>query len=243
MEKNISFDAAIVRSILVKVAWPQLEMMKDEIDVIQVFAAGDEHTVTDLRIQEKEGKLLIEQPTYGLSMDIVNSKWMQIIVRVPLNWKGDIEAATISGHLSARRLSGRNISLDSVTGDLHAVSLSAIDMSVKTISGSIKANELSGDKLSLRSVSGDINVQGSHFKTIRSSSVSGKHRIELVETFDKLDVSTVSGDTELRIVDQNIEAVLRSISGRIRTRGVALTDAGPRICVTSVSADVAISCE
>lgn len=240
MEKNLSFSVDAIQSIVVKLAWPQLEIFSDEIEAIQVLAAGDEHTVTELKVFEKEGRLTVEQPTYGLSMDIMNGKWMQVCIRLPKKWQGSVDASTISGLFSARGLRGRDIVLDTVSGDLRAMAIDGVMVSLKTVSGDIKAGGVTGEKLSLRSISGDMDVQGSAFKSIRTTSVSGDSSLEFTQPFERVDATTVSGDVVIRVPLDRVNATLRSVSGRIRTTGVELTSEGAQVHITGVSADLSL---
>ena len=97
MERNLSFDTEGVKSVAVHLGWAQLEMFADEVDRIQVMAAGDDGSVEDLRIAVKDGVLLVEQPQYGLSLNIMESRWLQVCVRVPSQWKGNVALSTLSG--------------------------------------------------------------------------------------------------------------------------------------------------
>ena len=86
MERNESFSAEGLHELAVRLAWAQLEIYTDDIGKIQVIASGDEHTVKELRMAVLDGVLEIEQPQYGLSLDITHGHWMQISIRVPKAW-------------------------------------------------------------------------------------------------------------------------------------------------------------
>lgn len=73
MERNLSFDTEGLEKIAVHLGWAQLEMFADEVDKVQVMAAGDDSSVEDLRIAVKDGCLTVEQPQYGLSLKIWNA--------------------------------------------------------------------------------------------------------------------------------------------------------------------------
>lgn len=120
MERNMSFDGGSLDGVAVHLAWGQLEIFADDVDRIQVMAAGDDGSVNDLRIGEKEGWLVVEQPQYGLSLNITESRWLQICVRMPKEWKKTIACNTISGLLSARGLRAKSLTLETVSGDLRA---------------------------------------------------------------------------------------------------------------------------
>lgn len=242
MEKNLNFEASSVQQLVVKLAWAQLELLADDVEDIQVIAAGDEHTVSELRILQKDNRLTIDQPQYGISMNLTNGRWMQICVRIPKSWRGLVDGNTISGLLNARGISGGDITLETVSGDLRALSLNAIALSLRTVSGDIKGGNLIGERLSLRTISGDVNLQAIVFQTVKSNAVSGVQKMEFVKPFDRVDVTAVSGDVALLVPTDKMDAVLRSVSGRIRTTGVALVDEGPMVRINGVSSDLEVVC-
>ena len=45
MERNLSFDTEGLENIAVHLGWAQLEMFADEVDKVQVMAAGDDSSV------------------------------------------------------------------------------------------------------------------------------------------------------------------------------------------------------
>lgn len=78
MERNLSFDTEGLEKIAVHLGWAQLEMFADEVDKVQVMAAGEDSSVEDLRIAVKDGCLTVEQPQYGLSLNIMECRWLQV---------------------------------------------------------------------------------------------------------------------------------------------------------------------
>ena len=121
----------------VRLAWAQLEIYTDDIDQLQVIASGDAHTVGDLKIEIVDGELVIEQPQYGLSLDITRGHWMQVCIRMPKTWDREIKANTISGLIVARGLGGDTVAMDTVAGDIRANKITAGKISLKTTAGKI----------------------------------------------------------------------------------------------------------
>lgn len=236
MEKNVSFPAQGITEFVGRLAWAQLELFADDVPEIQVMAAGDERTVEELRIEENNGKLLVEQPQYGLSMNINASKWMQVCIRIPKGWGGNVDAHTISGLLSARGIRGKEVILDTISGDVRAMAVHAEELSLRTISGDIKGGDLVGEKLSLRTVSGEVKLQSIAFSQVRSSAVSGAQWMEFKAPFARVDATTVSGEMTLHVPMDRMDASLRSVSGRMRTAGIHLQENGPVVRLNSVSA-------
>ncbi len=48
MERNVSFDVEKLSDIAVRLAWAQIEIFADDVEKIQVLAAGDEASVREL---------------------------------------------------------------------------------------------------------------------------------------------------------------------------------------------------
>ncbi len=242
MERNVHFETAGLQDIVVHLAWAQLEIFADDVDKIQVLAAGDENSVTDLRVGTKDKVLLVEQPQYGLSLNLMESRWMQVCIRVPRSWAHEIHANTISGMLSARGLKGSAIVLDTISADLRALRLSGKEIGLKTISGDVRGESLEADTLSVRSVSGLLKMEDCKAKNLKGSSVSGEQTYGLSAPFQRVDINAVSGDVALAAPMATVNVSMRSISGRVRTEGVTITEAEdvPAVRVTAVSANLAL---
>lgn len=240
MERNMSFDGGSLNGVAVRLAWAQLEIFADDVDKIQVMAAGDDGSVNDLRIDEKEGWLVVEQPQYGLSLNLMESRWLQICVRMPRAWDKAIACNTISGLLSARGLRAEALTLETVSGDLRARHLEAPQFTLKTVSGDIRGEELTAAHLNVRSVSGDTALEALNVETLKCNSVSGEQEYNMSASFQLVEVTAVSGNVIVTAPVQAMNASLRSISGRVRTEGIAITDQAeaPSVRVTGVSADL-----
>ncbi len=242
MERNVNFPVADVSDIIIHLAWPQLEIYADDIDQIQVIASGDAHTVNDLRIEGKDGELFIEQPQYGISLDITHGHWMQLCVRVPRDWDQNIHATTISGLLAARGLGGDRIVLETITGDLKAAKITAGEISLRTTAGAVQGDQLTSRRLTGRSVSGDISLDNVSAQTYRFTSISGDIRLKLLAGFEQMDLRTVSGDMSVLTDTDTLNVSMRSVSGRKTVEGVKLTESAdaPVVRATGVSGDLKI---
>ena len=240
MNKTQAFPASRVTGIAAHLAWANLDVLVDDVEELQVMAAGDDNDVTDLRISEKEGVVTVEQPTYGLSIKLNADRWMQVVIRVPKAWKGSLEANTISGPLNVRGIAGTDIRLETVSADLRGSGLSGIEVDLKTVSGTIKSMGVSADKLGLRTVSGDVNVQSSTCQNAKLSSVSGDISLELTAAFGRIDLTTVAGAVKLYAPIHQADALLRAVTGRVRTSGVSIADGEHQVRGTTVSGDLEI---
>lgn len=240
MERNEHFEASGLSDVVVHLAWAQLEIFADDVDKIQVLVAGDDQSVHDLRVLAKDGLLLVEQPQYGLSLNLMEGHWMQVCVRMPRAWQKPIHVNTISGLLSARGLQGSAMVLDSVSGDLRAVRLQAQELKLKTVSGDVRAEDLRAASLSVRSVSGNIALDMLQVDTLRCNSVSGEQTYHMSKPFQRVEINTVSGDVIITSPVETLNVGLRSLSGRVRTEGVSLSEdpATPAVRITGISANL-----
>ena len=53
MNKILTFSPASVTSLEVHLAWASLEILADDVDELQIMAAGDDNDVNDLKVEEK----------------------------------------------------------------------------------------------------------------------------------------------------------------------------------------------
>lgn len=240
VERNLHFDRTGLTALVVRLGWAQLEIFVDDVEKIQVMSAGDEGSVTDLRIEVRENELLVEQPQYGLSLNLMESKWMQVCIRVPRAWDKEMRIQTIGGLLSARGLRGSHLLLDTVSGDLRGVRLAADSIALKTISGDVRGEELEAKTLSVRSVSGSLVLDGISVDFLKGSSVSGEQTYNHTREFQQIEVNAVSGDVIITSPAQQINTAMRSVSGRMRAEGVTLVEqeGAPKVRFTGISADL-----
>jgi len=242
MERNVNFPIEALNDVSIKLAWAQLEIYADTISQIQIIASGDAHTLSDLRIAVKEDALVIEQPQYGISLDITRGHWMQLCVRVPKTWDKSIHASSISGFISARGLNGSRIELESITGDIKAAKNSADEISIRTTAAKIHGDRLTAKRLASRSVSGDISLEDVSAKIFRLTSVSGDMGIKQKSSFEQMDLRTVSGDMTILTEIEALRVSLRTVNGHKVVNGVELTEreGAPVVRATGVSGDLKI---
>lgn len=240
MERNESFAAASLNDLVVHMAWAQVEVFADDIDRVQVLAAGDENSVRDLRIELNEDTLLVEQPQYGLSLNITDSHWMQVCIRVPKAWDKKLHVFTIGGLLNARGLNGSRIVLDTVSGDVHAVRVNAKELSLKSISGDVRSDRLTAETVTVRTVSGNITLDEADARAYKCTTVSGEIKLKLKTEFMQMDLRSVSGDVTVLSPVKRVSVSMRSLSGRVSMNNVELTEdkAAPAVRATGVSCDL-----
>ena len=242
MNRNESFPALNVSALNVRLGWANLEIMVDDVEDIQVLLSGDEGEIAEMKVALQEGRLQVEQPSYGISTRIHNSKWMQVIVRLPRAWKGSVDASSVTGGVNVRGVTGTDLNLDTVSGDVRASALTGISLTLHTVAGDILAHDLSGESLSLRTVSGKVRLDGASFVSYRLNDVSGDVALNLAGAFDRLDGVTVTGNVSITAPITRADASLRAISGRLLTEGVSIDSGGPRVAMSSVTANVRLIC-
>ena len=242
MERNISFPIQELSDISTRLAWAQLEIYADEIEQIQVIASGDAHTLSELRIAVHDRTLEVEQPQYGISLDITHGHWLQLCVRVPKVWDGEIHASTISGLIGARGLGGAAIELETITGDLKASRMTAGQISLRTTAGTVRADQLISQRLTCRSVTGDLTLDDISAQTYKMTSVSGNINLKLKSSFEQLEMRSVSGDCAILTELTALKLSMRTVSGSKFVDGVHLTEdnTAPSVRVTGVSGDLKI---
>ena len=240
MERNESFATENLNDLVVHMAWAQVEVFADDIERVQVLAAGDENSVRDLRIEQNEDTLLVEQPQYGLSLNITESRWMQVCIRVPKAWDKKLHIFTIGGLLNARGVSGSRIVLDTVSGDVRTSKVMAEELSLKSISGDVRSDRLNAEGVTVRTVSGNITLDDAEAQAYKCTTVSGEIKLKLKAAFTQMDLRSVSGDVTVLSPVKRVNVSMRSINGRVSMNNVeASEDSGvPAVRATGVSADL-----
>ncbi len=248
-----------VKKMNIKLGWGQLTMATESVEKLQIVATGDEETVKELRIYYDDDEVFVEQPQYGLSASIVSSRWLEVVVRLPIGWKIDIEARTITGNINMKEIVGKEIEVETVSGKLMVDGMACEEMKIKTISGKTKANQLScenikvrtvsGDvvaediickELSIRSVSGGMTFHGLSCQRVTCTSVSGKYLMHHTNPFKSYNVNTVSSEVALYAPIEAVSISQRGLKGNIRTEGVREEATGERIELTTVTGSTTI---
>ncbi len=240
MEKNFSFPKERISELYCRLTWAQLELIADDVQEIQVLAAGDDQSVTDLRVEEQDGRLVVEQPALIFSLNIISHKWTQVCIRIPRGWRGAIDAHTVSGLLNSRGVKGTAVTLETVSGDLRAMAVASQTLGLRTVSGNIKCGDLTGERLNLRTVSGGARLQSIAFDQARLSCVSGDTWLEFRAPFSRVEANSVSGDVELLVPTDTLDASLKAVSGRVHTSGITLKDGGSIVRCSAVSGNLNI---
>lgn len=236
MNRNEFLEALPITRLLVKLIGGTLELCTDDIDDIHVMVSGADRDVNALRVAVTGDQLLIEQPAAALAKNPVGTSWLQVTVRLPRTWKGCIDGRTVSGWINARGLTGADLSLESVSGLITANDLSFLTVSLRSVTGDVKVTCLGCDKCTLASTSGDVSALSSSLNTCSLATITGNATLTLLHPFQSITANSVTGDVAIDAPIEACDAVLRSVSGRIRTSGVSIIEgAAAKVQITSVS--------
>lgn len=241
MSRNQSFSPMEVSALAVRLTWASVEIMVDDVEQLQILVAGSDVDCGDLKVELSDGTLLLEQPAIGININLMAGRWMDVFIRMPLKWRGPVELSTRSGRINARGLCGTDIRLESVTGDLRVMNVSGIDCMMHTVSGHLFGGMVDCERLTLRSVASDITMEDVSFRTVKAASVSGSIRLGATRPIEAVDANTVTGHLTISAPVSQIRLSYHSVSGQLRTRGVALQQSGIPISLSSVSGDLEIN--
>ena len=240
MDRNEVFEAEGISGLRVKMTFGSLEIISDETDQLQLMISGDAKDVEDVRVQEHDGVLTVDQPVYGrvVSLSFGSEKWLQVFLRVPKSWRGSLEASTMGGSLSVRGITGTDLSLDTMSGQLRASAISAIKLGLRTVTGMAALADSSGDMLTLRTGTGCMVTDGVAFRAIRVTAVSADLALNVREPFESLEGSVAAGALCVSAPMDRMDATLRTATGRLLTNGVSIAEGAPKVGITTVSGDV-----
>ena len=240
MNRNEILEAGSISAIVVRVSWAEVELLADDVKDIQLIISGTDEDVGDISLTQQDGKLRLEQTVRSLAPRLNGIRWIQIMIRVPKDWKGSAEVISVSGDISLRGLTGTDMTAETVSGRIHATDLECITLCLQSVSGTITGSSLWGDTATVKSASGSITLHRSAFRRYKLTEVSGETEIEMAAPFEDFTGNTVSGDVRLTVPMAAVDSRVKTVSGRIRTSGVSLADGAPRLSLAGVSAGLEI---
>jgi hypothetical protein len=240
MERNIGYPAGMVEAVQVRVGWAQVELLSADTQEVQIASAGDERAVREMIIRHENGKLSIEQPQYGL-LPHLESKWLEICVRVPLRWHGNIALTTVSGAISIKSVQGEEISVDTVSGTVHVDRVRCDSLSMNAVSGAMQAMQVAGASLRVRNVSSSIELLGAAFDSAKIIAVSGQVSLDFQRPFATLDLQAATGDTRVRLPGGRAEVNFRSVAGKLSAEGFVGGEGAPAVQATTVTGNLRLT--
>ena len=241
MDRNELIPALSVDTLEVNLAWGSLDVFITEDDQFRVQIAGDENSCDNVRVEIEKGCLLVEQPALGLTYRINQPMWLQVSIMIPASWKGTVDLSTVSGHLTVEGVSGSDIKLESVSGNIRAGSLRGIAVKLVTVSGDIDVTAVDSDTCTLHTVSGNFRLGGGAASVWKLMAASGDMSLALVEPPEKISGSSVSGKVWISVPMDEINAKIRTVCGRIITNRIVLSETGPKVTFSTVSGDLELN--
>ena len=107
----------------------------------------------------------------------------------------------------------KNVEVDSVSADINVTGVYGTKTEMSTVSGKVTCIDVTTDDLELDTTSGDVVTQNTNAETVEVDNVSGS--IRLSGTFDRINVSTVSGDASLDCAFVPSKIEVGGVSGNI----------------------------
>jgi len=140
-----------------------------------------------------------------------NTEPTMLVVQVPL--QAELEVSTVSADIDVHGVAPRELSLESVSGDISANGAPR-RASVESVSGDLALTFNSGD-VEASAVSGDLMLGGRLTGEVAVETVSGNMRVDSKgERLRRLSVETVSGDADLKVaLLPDGEISMESVSG------------------------------
>lgn len=163
-----------------------------------------------------------------------NTEPTVLIVQVPL--QAQLEVSTVSADIDVHGVAPRELSLQSVSGDIVANGAPR-RASVESVSGDLVLTFNSGD-VDASAVSGDLSLSGRLVGEVAVETVSGNMRVDSKgERLHRVSASTVSGDVELKLgLAAGGEVSMESVSGDLTL--VAPRDLSAQVTGESFSGDL-----
>lgn len=241
MERNIGYPAGMVDAVQVRVGSAQVELLCTDSQEVQAVIAGDARSAGELIIRHENGKLCIEQPQYGVLN--FSSKWLQIGLRLPQQWSGNIGVTTISGAISVKGIQGGEVNIDTVSGTVHADSVRCQSLTMNAVSGTLLATRVSGRLFRIRSVSSAITLFEADFETIKTITASGQVSLDFACPFRTLEIQAATGDIRIQVPGGRAEVAFRSVAGKLTTEDIREEEGAPKVQVTTITGNVRLASE
>lgn len=239
MNRNEFLEPLPLTRIALRLTSATLELCTDDIDDIHVMVSGADGDVKALNIAVNGNQLLVEQPAVSLQKNPISTSWLQVTIRLPMDWKGRIEARTVSGWINARGLIGTDLTLESVSGLINANALLFDAITLRTVTGDVRVNDMTCIRVSAGSTSGAISLQQTSLEQATLNAITGSMTLQLRSPFQSINASSVIGDLAIDAPFDQCSAVHRSVAGRISCSGVSIQeDSGAAVHFSTVSGNL-----
>jgi len=168
---------------------------KNEIEITATKRGRRERDLDDatVHIRQIDGNIRIitrHDREFSLFQPSSVSVYYEIIVPA----KASVKVKSISGDVKVRKIGGF-LNVETVSGEIE-VRVAENDVQCKSISGDIDLEYVNGDA-ELESISGEISIQEIE-GSVEAGTVSGDIELEAFSYAEEIEVSSTSGDIELR---------------------------------------------
>jgi len=241
MEQNLTFPSAQVKRVRMKLAWAQAEIVDSASKVHQLLIAGDDESIAELRAELADGEIVVVQPQRSYAKEVLHrSRWLQICLRLPRDYAGDLDVDTVTGPIGANKITGAEVALTTVSAPIRVKGVTGNRISLHTVSGAITGDTLRAARGGFRSVSGTISLENILMDTVKSFTVSGETNLTLLDGCRTLDLQSISGAACVG-AEGAAKATLGSLSGQFLL-GEDVKDAPGclEITMSSMSGDLVV---
>lgn len=234
MERTECFSGLNISALQIRLTNAALTIAADNIPDIQLTVTGD-HSDT-LSVCQQDASLKIAQSVNPLHhVD-------EVIIRIPMDWKGAVHAHTLLGSISIQGISGTDLSLSSTAGNIHAADLSMITAHLHTVTGTIAAAGLICEDCCVRTLTGAISLSECSMLRGRFSAVWNRVEADLTAPFDTLSIICPFGSTTVSAPMFSVDASLTSIRGQLLMDGMIAEPGAPWLRMHSVTANLQLIC-
>ena len=219
-----------------------------------------------LRISTSGKTISIDKQNTKHFFNFVNTinKRETIIIYIPENYSERLEIKTVSGNINLQDLgleklkckstSGyieienlqvkEDLEVDTVSGGITLDQIKVNLIDTHTTSGSIKLYEVVAEEIENATTSGDIEVKGT-CNYLKNNTTSGRLKIKLDEMSKEISASSVSGNVNLEIPENNgFELKYSTVSGDLKSEfeldEYIYKDRNAKITVKTTSGDLNI---
>ena len=240
MNRNETFSALDTHTICMDMVRSSIDVQSSASNDIQVLISGDDDSVSLLSMEWKDGTLMLSMPMRDRMPNLMSPAWMQILLRLPVSWKGGMELKSQSGNISVNDFTGTDLLIHTVSGHIRVDSSLLIAAELHSTSGILLLQKANVEQIKMSTVSGDMLVKEISCSQLSFNTVSGSCEIHLATPFEKMTGSNVSGDTHVSAPLSEINASLATVTGRILTRNISIQETGPLFRMKSVTGQLEV---
>lgn len=164
---------------------------------------------------EKNGSEALVRIVYPSKINAGIKTDTKLDVVIPEGWKWDVEIKSISGDISADRLTGNDITLNTTSGKIEISDIDADGtISASSISGSCNIDKVISDNAKINTSSGDTVVGYLEAKDIKFKTISGHGKLNV--TVKKAELNSTSGNIDVDFTNGFEKISAKSISGGVK---------------------------